>query len=182
MPLRSILVPAALLVVASSSHTHAQLEERPRAGPTLAELRRQQEMARRVPVTVALVDQLPAGTGDVPAVVLRRVSTSPHDVILLRRSDATGAQLSGAILHLMILRERNGDTATANGIFRLPTAARGPKAWEHTEQVQTGRIVAQLRTAGLQDVPGVGRVRARAVYLPSKAMRDAARRRGRTGG
>ncbi|HEX8213813.1 MAG TPA: hypothetical protein VF584_26840 [Longimicrobium sp.] len=179
MNLRSTLTAAGLLVTATAAPINAQHAQSPRAGPTIVELRRQEEMARRVPVTIALVDQLPAGTGNAPAVVLRRANTAPHDVILLRRSDATGPQLAGAILHLMIMRERSGDTANADAMFRLPTATRGPKAWERTEQVQTGRIVAQLRSAEVQDVPGVGRVRAKAVYLPSKVMRDNARRRGR---
>ena len=179
MNLRSSVVTASILLAAATVPIHAQRAEHPRGGPTIAELRRQEEMARRVPVTIALVDQLPAGTGNAPAVVLRRANTAPHDVILLRRSDATGPQLAGAILHLMIMRERSGDTASADAMFRLPSATRGPKAWERTEQVQTGRIVAQLRTAKVQDVPGVGQVRAKAVYLPSMAMRDIARRRGR---
>ena len=179
MDLRSLIVAAGVLVAATPSPIDAQRAEPSRTGPTIAELRRQEEMARRIPVTIALVDQLPAGTGNAPAVVLRRAKPAPFDVILLRRSDASGTQLAGAIFHLMIMRDRSGDTATADAMFRLPTATRGPKAWEQTEQVQTGRIVAQLRSAEVQDVPGVGRVRAKAVYLPSKAMRDNARRRGR---
>ena len=100
-------------------------------------------------------------------------------MILLRRTDANGVQLAGAIFHLMLLRERMGDTATANGVFRMPTAQRGPRAWEHTEQVRTGRIVAQLRRAELREIPGVGRVQAYEVFLPSKSMREAARQSGR---
>jgi hypothetical protein len=159
-------------------HAQQTADDRP-VGPTRAALERRLEMARRVPVTIALMDQLPPEAGNAPAVLLRRTGTTPRDVILLRRADASGAQLAGAILHLMVVRERAGDTARVDGIFRLPAAMRGPRVWERTEQVRADRIVAQLRHAEPRDVPGVGRVPAKELYLPSRAMREAARQQAR---
>ena len=176
---RSILILSAGLAAAIfCSPAHAQ-EAQAGQGPTIAELRKREEMARRVPVTVALVDVLPA-PDSVPALILRRAQGSPHDVILLRRGVASGAHLSAAVLHLMIVRERSGDTPAVNTTYRLPTARRGPRAWEHTEQVRTKAVVARLRHVEPREVAGVGIVPAAEIYLPSKAMREAARR-NRTG-
>lgn len=173
--LRSILIlSAALTAAVSCSPVHAQ-DAPVGQGPTIAELRKRDEMARRVPVTVALVDVLPA-PDSVPAMILRRVQGSPHDVILLRRGVASGAHLSAAVMHLMIVRERSGDTSSMNTTYRLPTARRGPRAWEHTEQVRTQAVVARLRRVEPREVAGVGIVPAAEIYLPSKAMREAARR------
>jgi hypothetical protein len=170
---------AALLATLPAAPLSTQERDGP-AGPTRAELRRQQEMARRVPVTIALVDELPA-PDSVPTVILRRANTSPHDVILLRRNDANGGQLAAAVLHLLVLRDRSGDTARVNATYRLPAARQAPRAWQRTEEVRTGRVVARLRRAEPSEVPGVGRVRATEIYLPSAAMRDEARRAARPG-
>lgn len=177
---RSILVALGIVIHGAALPTLAQQTgpDRP-AGPTRAALQRQLEIARRVPVTIALVDQLPAGSGDAPAVLLRRTRTSPHDVLLLRRDQASGSALAAAVLHLLIVRERTGDTARADGVFRMPTA-RGTRIWERTEQVRAGRIVAHLRHAEPRDIPAVGRVPAKEIYLPSSAMRDAARQHARS--
>jgi len=181
MHLRTIF--AALVLAAASTApllAQRQTESAP-VGPTRRALRHQLEVARRVPVTIALVDQFPADAGNVPGVILRRSGTAPYDVILLRRADATGAQLAGAILHLMVVRERSGDTAQVDGTFRLPTANRGPRAWDRTELVVAERIVGRLRHAEVRDIPGVGRVHAREIFLPSRSMRVAGRQRAQAG-
>jgi hypothetical protein len=144
-------------------------------GPTMDQLRRQQEVTRRVPVTIVLWDQLPA-PDSVPAVILRRGTAAPRDVILLRRR-ATPGQLAAAVMRLMVIRDRMGDTARADAAFRLPNAHGMPKGKGQREELQAGRTLARLRTAPVQDVPGVGRVPALEVYLPSHAMREEARRR-----
>ena len=170
-----IAIAGTLASGAISNVSHAQESRAIPDGPTIAELRRRQEMERRVPVTVALVDVLPA-PDSVPVLILRRPDLSPHDVILLRRSTADGRQLAAAVLHLMLLRERAGDTASVSGTFRLPAARRGPRAWERSEEVRTTRVIARLRSTRTREVPGVGLARATEVHLPSRAMRDAARR------
>lgn len=147
-------------------------------GPTTQALAREREMARRVPVTVALVAALPA-PDSVPAVILRRRDVSPHDVILLRRDRADGARLAAAVLHLLVLRDRTGDTASVSSTVRLPTARTSPRAWERTEQVRTARVVGRLRQAVPRNVPGVGTVPATEIYLPSRRMREEARKAAR---
>jgi hypothetical protein len=144
-------------------------------GPTMDQLRRQQEVARRVPVTIALWDQLPA-PDSIPAVILRRGTAAPRDVILLRRR-ATPGQLAAAVMRLMVIRDRMGDTARADAAFRLPNAHGMPNGKGPREELQAGRTLARLRAAPAQDLPGVGRVPALEVYLPSRAMREEARHR-----
>ena len=161
---------ACFLVGLSSAVASAQ-----QAGPTMDQLHRQREAARRVPVTIALTDQLDA-PDSVPAVILRRSAAAPRDVILIRRR-ATPGQLAAAVLRLMILRDRMGDTARADAAFRLPNAHRMPKGAAQREELQGGRTLARLRGSPVQDVQGVGRVPALEVYLPSRAMREEARRR-----
>ncbi|HEX8830312.1 MAG TPA: hypothetical protein VF705_04055, partial [Longimicrobium sp.] len=158
------------LLVLSSGMASGQ-----QAGPTMDQLRRQQEVARRVPVTIALWDQLPA-PDSVPAVILRRGTAAPRDVIALRRR-ATPGQLAAAVMRLMVIRDRMGDTAHADVLFRLPNAHGMPKGKGRREELQAGRTLARLRAAPAQVVSGVGRVPALEVYLPSRAMREEARRR-----
>jgi hypothetical protein len=76
----------------------------------------------RVPVTVALVDDLtPSG---VPFVIQRRPDLAPHDVILLR-ADATADQLSDAVRSLLVVRQAGGDTALSPATRRM--RPRGPQ-------------------------------------------------------
>jgi hypothetical protein len=169
-----LVITASLAAAIHGSPVHGQ-EGPAGGGPMIAELRKREEMARRVPVTVALVDVLPA-PDSVPAVILRRAHGSPRDVILLRRHATNGAHLAAAVLHLMIVRERSGDTSAVNTTYRLPTARRGPRAWQNTEQLRTQAVVARLRRVVPREVAGVGFVPATEIYLPSQAMREAARR------
>ncbi len=179
--MRTLILITAMLVVGVGPNTVGAQADIPGAqpGPTLAELHRRQEMARRVPVTVALVDELPA-PDRVPVVILRRSDIAPYDVILLRRSSVDADQLTAAVLHLLVMRDRSGDTARVSSAFRLPTARRGPRAWDRSERPRMARVLARLQQSEPRDVPGVGAVRATEIYLPSKKMRDAARG-GRSG-
>jgi hypothetical protein len=172
----SVSVAAAFVALLFGGSADAQRSTQPVGGPTLNRVHREEEMARRVPVTIALVSQLPA-PDSVPVVILRRASTAPRDVILLRRDAATAGQLASAVLHLMVLRDRMGDTARVDAAFRLPTAYRAPMPWRQTEEVQATRTLGRLRRSEAQDVPGVGRVAAVQVYLPSRSMREYARSR-----
>lgn len=130
------------------------------------------ERQRRVPVTVALVDTLPGGgTG---AMVLRRATQIPRDIILLKRSEATGQQLYSAALHLLTIRAIQGDTATADFSF----AVRGIGAAASPGARYAGATVARLRTLAPRLVPGVGVVPATEILLASKAMRAELERQG----
>src|SRR5215212_4965901 len=103
----------ALLASAIALIAPAAYAQTPAAGPTRDAAHIDAEKARRVPVTVVLVSTLDA-PDSIPAMILRRTSTDPRDVILLRRDRANGEQLAAAVLRLMIIRDRTGDTASVN--------------------------------------------------------------------
>lgn len=130
----------------------------------------QREMARRVPVTISLVDSLP---GSEPVVVERRASGSRNDVVLVRPG-ATGDQLAAALVALNAHRDVAGDTVTTSA--RLKTTTAVPVRLQSTEVAHARDILRRLRTTSPTLVSGVGRVPSITVYLPSKAQRDQARR------
>jgi hypothetical protein len=134
------------------------------------------EVARRVPVTVVLADSFPY-TG-AAAVIMRRTSEHPRDVIVLPASAGNGARLAAATMHLLIIRDRGGDTASAPGLFRVPEAAANSRLVQR-DIGTAGAVVGRLRTRARESIPGVGRVRATEIYLPSRAMRDTLRSKGR---
>jgi hypothetical protein len=135
-----------------------------------AQSRRDVESARRVPVTVVLVDSLP-GSG-VEALILRRPSVQPHDVILLRSASADGTALATAALQLLLIRDRAGDVPTSASTFRIREGSRGGRALER-EIGSATRIVDRLRTKQPRTVPGLPEaVRATDIYLPSQLMRN----------
>jgi hypothetical protein len=130
---------------------------------------RQREIARRVAVTIVLVDSLPVANAR--AVIVRRLNVRPHDVIVLQSSSATGGELAGAIADLLAIREKLGDTAAVDGVFRVSSLG-GPTAWEKTEQRTLDAIVARLRVASPQPIDGFGVVPAAEVYLAGREMRQ----------
>jgi hypothetical protein len=107
--------------------------------------------------------------------IYRRAGAARHDVIVLRRSSATPGQLGTAVLHLLILRDRLGDTARVDGVLRLPTATRAPQAWRQTEEVRAGRTLARVRQTNRKHLTGIELLSATEIYFPSRAMRGAAR-------
>jgi hypothetical protein len=120
----------------------------------------------RVPVTLVLVDELPAADG---AFRVQRRAFEPRDVILLR-SDATRDQLTDAIRALLAIRQFDGDTPSRLGAMRMRphqthTGARREFPW-------SGRVLADLRRAEPQDVAGIGRVRAVRIWLPPQHRRS----------
>jgi hypothetical protein len=128
------------------------------------------QRVRRVPVTLALVDALPA---DVPFQILRRTET-PHDVILLTTA-SDSAELSSAVQQLLMLRRIQGDTASAPGTLRVrhpqgSSARLRVLPWAH-------RVMVDLRTAPVHNLSGVGAVRSLQIFLPPQG-RGAARSGG----
>lgn len=125
------------------------------------------ERPTRVPVTLALVDDIPGGAA--PFRIVRRVHVAPYDVILLHSSASQDA-LSEAIADLLTLRSIAGDTATAGGMVRVqrPPQAAGrsprPLPW-------AGRVMDDLRRAQPRHVAGVGVVPAVEVWLPPQRKR-----------
>lgn len=146
------LLPAAMLLAAVAGSLSAQQDGS------------RQRAARRVPVTVVLVDRLP--NTDAAFLVQRRPELRPHDVILLR-SDATAATLDQAVRTLLTARQISGDSARTRVTTRMrpqqqARAARREFPW-------VGRVLADLRKAGRTDVPGLGRVRSVEIWLPRQA-------------
>jgi hypothetical protein len=142
------------------------------------------EKARRVPVTVALVDRLPHPGA--AAVILRQTGGAPRDVIVLQRDSATGARLAAAVMNLLVIREREGDLPATGAVFRVrENAARqgaAPAAGlglTKRDMRTADAVVTRLRAARPQTVPGLGPARATVLYLPSRAMRDELKAAGR---
>ena len=125
----------------------------------------QQAERGRVPVTIALVDALPRP--DAPFLILRRVETTPHDVIVLPPG-ADAAHLSEAVYSLLVARQQGGDRAARAATLRLRPRTQAPRqgrpvlAW-------APRVLADLHVAQPQRVPGVGSVRAVEVWLPRRS-------------
>ncbi|MDQ3605446.1 MAG: hypothetical protein M3418_04560 [Gemmatimonadota bacterium] len=124
----------------------------------------------RVPVTIALVDQLPQA--DAPFMVQRRPDVAPHDVILLR-STADAKQLSEAIHALLVIRQAGGDTATSRATMRM--RPQQPQQGARPEFPWVPRVMADLRRAEPKQIAGVGTVRAVEIWLPPQHRRGARR-------
>jgi hypothetical protein len=131
------------------------------------------QQARRVPVTVVLVERLPQT--DAPFVIQRRPDLTPRDVILLR-SDATADQLSDAVRSLLTIRQAGGDSASARANMRMrPHLSAGTRSGRRVTPRRAlpwvQRVLADVQKAALRDVPGVGRVRAVEIWLPAQQRR-----------
>ena len=127
-------------------------------------------VARRVPVTIMLVEETP-----VPGesfVIMRRPSVPPHDLILLSK-DANAAHLSDAIRSLLTARAVEGDTAIRSSTMRMR-----PHSWpaeSHARFPWTGRVLADLRTAPTKEISGVAKARAVEIWLPRQGSSGARR-------
>lgn len=125
------------------------------------------ERPTRVPVTLALVDDISGGA--TPFLIVRRVDVAPYDVILLQSSASQDA-LSEAIGDLLTLRSIAGDTAATGGMVRIrrPQQPTGrsprPLPW-------AGRVMNDLRQAQPRHIAGVGMVPAIEVWLPPQRER-----------
>jgi hypothetical protein len=122
--------------------------------------------AGRVPVTIALVDSIAQSTA--PFVLVRRADVGPNDVILLR-TGADAQQLSAAINALLVARQASGDRPVTTGTFRVRPrqnvrTARRVLPW-------VPRVLADLRRASRQSIPGVGSYPAVVIWLPRQQTR-----------
>lgn len=131
------------------------------------------ERARRVPVTIAVVDSVAYGSAR--AVILRRAHGDERDLILIPRANATGEQLSAAIFMLLTERELAGDSSRVDQVTRV-TSARGPKAWTNHETAQCDQFIRRLLGKRLNQVPGIGRARSGRLYLLPHAFKGKLRR------
>jgi hypothetical protein len=120
----------------------------------------------RVPVTIALVEELPyAGA---PFVILRRVNEVEHDVILLP-ADADAQQLSLAVQALLTARSVAGDTAESPATIRV--RPRSGEAGAHRQFPWIARVHGDLQRAAHRPIRGVGNARAVVIWLPPQRRR-----------
>ena len=115
----------------------------------------------RVPVTIALVEQLPYP--DAPFIILRQSAGS--DYILLP-ADADAALLTDAVNALLLARQRGGDRATADALLRL----RAPERARRARPLPWGdRVLVDLRRAPRRAVPTVGEAPTVQIWLPRQS-------------
>lgn len=131
----------------------------------------------RVPIAIVVTDSFPYPNAG--AVILRRPAGSPHDVIILPRSDARADALTTAVFHLLILRSREGDFPAQPSTYRVP-ARLGPIESMRGETRVANQVLSRLRTSRARRVPDLpGNVQIAIVYLPNQAMQAEWARRGR---
>lgn len=128
----------------------------------------QAEMARRVPVTIAMVDSLPVENAK--AIILRRARVTPYDVILIRRGDANGDQLGAAVFTLLATRQVQGDTAKRDAVIKVNMLT-PPAQWSRQEGNYPSRIASRLQVADARFIEGIGTVPARVIYLRTNAIK-----------
>lgn len=155
LPLALLLLTVVPLIASEAEALHGQTASRP------------------TPITVVLVDELPALRERYDAVVLRRSTAEPRDVILLPRATANGELLDAATRALLRARATQGEhpseyrgrpfqTLTIGVSFSEP-----PVAWRERYLLLAEQVVEQLRSAPPRQVPGVGTGPALAFYPPS---------------
>lgn len=132
----------------------------------------------RIPVTVVLAEEFPYQ--DANALIVRARGRGQPDVILLRESTATGEQLAAAVLNLMSIFEIKGDSATADGVFRVRSAS-APPNWAETEVRSANGALQRLRAQPIAELSRWGRGRSTTIYLPSRELRELQKQRGRWG-
>ena len=149
--------PAAQSIVDSILTLHQQAARAAMATAT-ATVAGPSESVVNSSIAIALVDHLqdPAAT----AVILRRPNRLPHDVILLRRADATAAELGAAMTTLAEVHERDGPVPFQSRV--IVTHARAmPRRW-HADgsEAAANQTLAALRAAPEEDIVGIGHAQA----------------------
>lgn len=135
------------------------------AGPLMCQeapdRRVQPAVASRVPVTVALVERLPHGTG--PFEIVRRAGPPQRDVILLSRNTPGEEELSEAIRTLLAVRQHDGDLPARDRTLRArPRGGRmEPFPW-------VARVLRDVRNTTPQVLTGVGNVAFVQIWLPKQ--------------
>lgn len=108
------------------------------------------------PAAVALVDYLPAKNAR--AVVLRRTTVYPHDVILLSRTDGNGIDLATATSALLADRATNGTIPTRDHRLVVGRALNQRDTQTATLAVKGGKLINRLRGETARPLPGIGTV------------------------
>jgi hypothetical protein len=119
--------------------------------------------APRAPALVALSPDLRGA--ETPFRLVRFGGNSPRDVILLA-PDADASIFTQAVEALMAVRRQSGEDASrVSATFRARRTQRRPRVLPWAE-----RVLRDVRGAAPREVPGVGRVRAVQIWLPSQRV------------
>jgi hypothetical protein len=133
----------------------------------------EQERARRVQVTIAIVDS--SDDAGAPAKIVRLAHGPRRDIVLIRRGAATGAQLASALQVLLVTRELHGDTAQQDMGVRVPgPLASKPRSSELYRLADAAMVELLRRPAA--PLSGVGDVQWMDIYLLPNALTGAVRR------
>jgi hypothetical protein len=120
---------------------------------------------KSTPVTIALVDSI--GDATATAVVLRRVSQQPRDVILLTAASASPGTL-GAALHALV-RQRALDGDSAKGDVKIVVhGAYVPSSWTDARLDMTRVLLSELQHRPMTPVAGVGPARTLQIGLSAQ--------------
>jgi hypothetical protein len=117
-------------------------------------------------VLVALVDDLDGGPA-VTAVIVRHAGAEPRDMILLRRTSASGPHLAAAVA--MLMHHRSGTPRVARDTRVRIQGAAVPAAWRANWLPRFESLTARLQRAEGRVVPGIGTGPAETVVLPPAA-------------
>lgn len=158
---RAVVASVALLAISSSQAASQTVAPKKIGLPSPVDL------ARRVPVTVAIMDSL--RDRNAPALIYRRAHAVPHDVIVLPRMHATGDLLSAAIEALLVARDQQGDTASSDGVIRVTRSTR-PKFWRAHDTSLNRAVVTRLLLASRHAVEGLGQAATEDLYILPKAF------------
>ena len=117
-------------------------------------------ISQMTPFAIAVVDSL--AYPDADAVVVRRPSAQPHDVILVRRGKADPSRLADAVRLLEILRASGGDLPTSQAAFRVTSSGHRDSRLE--EAVAWADWLEHVRKRTLD---GYGEAAVIQLYLPN---------------
>ena len=128
---------------------------------------RPESSPRSVPFAIAVTDSFPYRNAD--AVILRRVSAKPHDVIVIKQGKATGPRIAASIRELEFLRAALGNEPTSDALYRVKST-QTPRETARLERtaVQYARKLAIIEARRLE---GVGLVRHILLAVPGQQGR-----------
>lgn len=116
---------------------------------------------RIVPATLVRVKRLTDSSA--AAIIIRRTSFVPHDVIVLDER-AGEAELGAAVNGLFALRDKYGDVPSRDARL-VVKGSRLPAMMRRSVQARGTSDLERLNRSAPQDIPGIGRVRSIEVPL-----------------
>jgi hypothetical protein len=143
-----------LLVIVAA--TAVLMAMSPRVGDAIGSRR---SGVRGVPTTVAVVASRPYPGAD--AVIIRRVSVLPHDLILIYSGVASPEYVAATFHALAVTRARHGDIPDKDRVVRVDAPTRTLK-YRATPLM----VLEMLRVAVPREVAGFGRMATVVVSLP----------------